>query len=69
MKNFIKHRSAATSIEYGLISSLVAVVIVAGVSGTGNNLKDTFCKVASYVSNPSGDGSDNCKPPARALYA
>ncbi len=42
LKTFRRDKSGATTIEYGLIASLVAVVIVTGVTGLGFRLSDTF---------------------------
>lgn len=41
--------SGATAIEYGLIASLIAVVIIAGVTLTGTNLSNTFNTVATAL--------------------
>jgi pilus assembly protein Flp/PilA len=56
MKNivrFLKNKSGATAIEYGLIAALIAVAIIGGVSQLGTNANDTFEKVAtSMVATP-----------------
>lgn len=52
MKNFIrfmKQEDGATAIEYGLIASLIAVVIVAALTTLGTGLKTTFTTVASSL--------------------
>jgi pilus assembly protein Flp/PilA len=57
-----------TSIEYGLISALVAVVIIAAVSSVGNELDWTFSYLANSFStsqdsdfpDPCQKGGDNC---------
>ena len=53
MKNalmkFVRDERGATAIEYGMIAGLMAVVIVAGFSGTGSiaaNLKSAFTYIA-----------------------
>ncbi len=42
-------RRAVTALEYGLIASLVAVVIIVAVRTLGNNLSSTFQKVATTL--------------------
>jgi pilus assembly protein Flp/PilA len=49
LKRFIVDDSAATAIEYGLIASLIAVVIIGAVSAVGNNLTTTFSEVAGNL--------------------
>ncbi len=41
--------SGATAIEYGLIASLIAVVIITGVTLVGTNLSTTFQAVATAL--------------------
>lgn len=38
--------SGATSIEYALIASLIALVIVAGLTSVGTSLSSAFAKVS-----------------------
>jgi pilus assembly protein Flp/PilA len=42
MKNFLRSRSGATAIEYGLIAGLIAVVVITAVSTVGTTLSSTF---------------------------
>jgi pilus assembly protein Flp/PilA len=49
INKFLKDDSAATAIEYGLIASLIAVVIIGAVSAVGNNLTTTFNEVAANL--------------------
>ena len=49
LKNFAHDASGATAIEYGLIASLIAVVIIAAVTTVGTNLKTTFTEVAGNL--------------------
>jgi pilus assembly protein Flp/PilA len=52
MRNFIRfinEENGATAIEYGLIASLVAVVIVAALTSLGTGIKSTFTTVASSL--------------------
>jgi pilus assembly protein Flp/PilA len=48
-KNFASDDSGATAIEYGLIASLIAVVIIAAVSTVGSKLTNTFNEVATNL--------------------
>lgn len=49
LKAFFADESGATAIEYGLIASLIAVVIIAAVTSVGGKLKTTFNEVASNL--------------------
>ena len=49
MKRFVKDESGATAIEYGLIASLVAVVIIVGLTTLGTKLNATFASVGSSL--------------------
>lgn len=42
-------QSGATAIEYGLIASLIAVVIIGSVTTLGKNSSTTFSKVADQL--------------------
>jgi len=46
-KRFIVNESGATAIEYGLIASLIALVIIGVISNVGNKLSTTFNEVAA----------------------
>ena len=48
-KSFLANESGATAIEYGLIASLIAVVIITAVSAVGSKLTTTFNEVASNL--------------------
>jgi pilus assembly protein Flp/PilA len=43
-----KDQSGATAIEYGLIASLVAMVLVAGLTAIGGSLQATFTQVSGF---------------------
>ena len=52
MKNvvrFLKNKSGATAIEYGLIAALIAVAVIGGVSSLGSNANATFGTVAESM--------------------
>jgi pilus assembly protein Flp/PilA len=42
----LKEDTGATTIEYGLIASLIAVVIIGAVTLVGSNLTNTFNEVS-----------------------
>ncbi|MEA2982478.1 MAG: pilus assembly protein Flp/PilA [Alphaproteobacteria bacterium] len=46
---FAKDQSGVTAIEYGLISSLIAVVIITAVTLIGTNLTTRFGDVAAAL--------------------
>jgi pilus assembly protein Flp/PilA len=46
---FIKDRSGATAIEYGLIAGLIGVVIIGALSNDGLHLKTTFNSIGSAL--------------------
>jgi pilus assembly protein Flp/PilA len=46
-KTFLRARSGATAIEYGLIAALIAVAIIGGVTTVGSKLSSTFASVAA----------------------
>jgi pilus assembly protein Flp/PilA len=46
---FAANESGATAIEYGLIASLIAVVIIAAVTTVGTKLTNTFNEVAGNL--------------------
>jgi len=53
MKNlfvrFVKNESGATAIEYGLIASGIAVVIITAVNLVGSNLTAKFTTIATAL--------------------
>ena len=48
-KKFWKDESGVTAIEYGLIASLLAVAIAAGVGLVGTNLDSMFRGIAGQI--------------------
>lgn len=44
-----RDRRGATAIEYGLIAAAIAVAIITGVSMVGDNLAETFHKIAQAL--------------------
>jgi pilus assembly protein Flp/PilA len=52
MKNvmkFLKNKSGATAIEYGLIAALIAVAVIGGVSSLGTSANTTFTTVSESM--------------------
>ena len=46
---FLKDETAATAIEYGLIATGIAVVIIPVITGLGTKLRTTFTSVSSAL--------------------
>jgi len=46
---FLKDRSGATAIEYGLIAAGISVAIIAVVNGLGTKLQTTFSSVTNNM--------------------
>jgi pilus assembly protein Flp/PilA len=46
---FVKDRSGATAIEYGLIAAGISIAIIAVVNGLGTQLNNTFSSVSSQL--------------------
>jgi pilus assembly protein Flp/PilA len=49
LRRFWNDESGATAIEYGLIASLIAVIIIAAVALVGTNLTATFNSIANHI--------------------
>ena len=49
MKRLIKSENGATAIEYGLIASLIAVVIIGAVTALGTTLSAKFSAITSAL--------------------
>ncbi len=48
-QHFLSDEEGVTAIEYALIASLIAVVIIAAVTTTGSRVNCTFLKVVSAL--------------------
>jgi pilus assembly protein Flp/PilA len=46
---FLKDESAATAIEYGLISAGIAVAVIPAITGLGTHLKSTFSSLQTAL--------------------
>ena len=49
MHRLVRERRAVTALEYGLIASLIAVVIIASVQLLGSNLSTIFNQIATTL--------------------
>ncbi|MBX9619586.1 MAG: Flp family type IVb pilin [Hyphomicrobiales bacterium] len=49
LARFLNDESGATAIEYGLIASGIAIVVIVAVQGIGTNLNTVFTKVRSNL--------------------
>jgi pilus assembly protein Flp/PilA len=49
LKKFLFDVNGATAIEYGLIASLIAVVIIGALTLVGSNLTNTFTEVSGNL--------------------
>ncbi len=49
MQNFARDDNGATAIEYALISSLIAVFIIAALQSLGNKLSNEFSEVGNAL--------------------
>jgi pilus assembly protein Flp/PilA len=50
LKRFAQDESGATAIEYGLIASLIAVVIIGALKAVGGNLTTKFGQISNNLS-------------------
>ena len=49
LRAFLKDKSGATAIEYGLIAAGVALAIITAVKGVGTKLNTTFSSISSQL--------------------
>lgn len=49
IKRFIKDEDGVTAIEYALIASLIAVVIIVGAGTVGNAVENKFCIISNKL--------------------
>jgi pilus assembly protein Flp/PilA len=50
-RRFVAEQSGATAIEYGLVASLVSVVIIGPLTMIGLNLRDKGMEIADAIEN------------------
>jgi pilus assembly protein Flp/PilA len=46
---FLKDRSGATAIEYGMIITCLSLVIIGGITSFGNVMEERFLEVAKFL--------------------
>ena len=49
VRKMLKNEKGATAIEYGLIATLIAVVIITGVTAVGTQLSTTFTSLSGNL--------------------
>lgn len=49
IQRFINDEAGVTAIEYALIASLIAVVIIVGATSVGTNINKTFTDIAAKL--------------------
>lgn len=49
IQRFMNDEEGVTAIEYALIASLIAVVIITAVAATGNKVCDVFASIATKL--------------------
>jgi pilus assembly protein Flp/PilA len=49
IKNFVREEEGASAVEYGLLVSLIAVVIIVAVTAVGTSLSAKFTAVAAAI--------------------
>jgi pilus assembly protein Flp/PilA len=57
LTKFLKDESGATSIEYGLIAALIAVVCIGALTQVGESLGDLFNTVKSQLDTAKNSGN------------
>ena len=63
LRRLLRTEDGVTAIEYGLIASLVAVVIIAAVSMVGTELTRTFDTIAASFPSSTEDNSNEFPDP------
>ena len=51
LHRYVRDEDGATAIEYGLIASLVAIIIIAGLTVAGASMRTMYSNLASTVTN------------------
>jgi Flp pilus assembly pilin Flp len=51
LRNFIKDEDGQDLVEYSILLSLIAVVVIITLAAIGNNLKDILGKISTKVDN------------------
>ena len=59
MRKFAVGQSGATAIEYGLIAALIAVIVIASVTATGEETKQPFETLGTAIAEGNARGPNN----------
>ena len=51
IRRFLKDRSAATAVEYGLLVAVLSLAVAGGVATSSNAISDMFNSTAAYLAN------------------
>jgi pilus assembly protein Flp/PilA len=51
LHRYLRNEDGATAIEYGLIASLVAIIIIAGLTVAGTSMRTMYSNLATTVTN------------------
>ena len=49
LRRFLKDRSGATVVEYGIVITVLSLVIVGGISATTDSVKSLFSRTATQL--------------------
>jgi pilus assembly protein Flp/PilA len=49
LKSFLRNNSGVTALEYGVIAAIIVVAVASTIGAVGNNLSNTFNKVATAL--------------------
>jgi pilus assembly protein Flp/PilA len=50
-RKFLRDRSGATAVEYGLLAALISVALIAGLSPLSGTIKETFLTLSNTLLN------------------
>lgn len=51
-QRFVKDETGSTAIEYGLLASLIGIMMMSGASALGGNLNQRFTEIGTALSGP-----------------
>ena len=49
MRRFLKDRSGATAVEYGMIVTCLSLVIIGGIASFGDSMENRFVWLAAFL--------------------
>jgi pilus assembly protein Flp/PilA len=59
IQQFLRDEEGAAAIEYGLLAGLISVMIIAGATLVGTNLKDIFNTIGNALTTANTTASSN----------